>query len=130
MMTYDEAAARLHIKVNSVRQRVVRKKWRTIKGNDGTVRIEVPKDELDRIEAKPPKQPDAPRTPTDSEKIAALTATVEGLEKLIEAERRASELERYRANFLQERSMEVAKERNEWKARAEKLEARRWWSWK
>jgi len=48
MLTYKEIADRLGIKLPSVRQTVSRRKWRRIKQNDGTIKIEVPVSYLQR----------------------------------------------------------------------------------
>jgi len=48
LLTYKEIADRLGIKLPSVRQTVSRRKWRRIKQNDGTVKIEVPSSYLQR----------------------------------------------------------------------------------
>jgi len=47
-LTYKEIADRLCIKLPSVRQTVSRRKWRRIKQNDGTIKIEVPVSYLQR----------------------------------------------------------------------------------
>jgi len=47
-LTYKEIADRLGIKLSSVRQTVSRRKWRRIKQNDGTIKIEVPVSYLQR----------------------------------------------------------------------------------
>jgi len=47
-LTYKEIADRLCIKLPSVRQTVSRRKWRRIKQNDGTVKVEVPSSYLQR----------------------------------------------------------------------------------
>jgi len=48
LLTYKEIAERLGIKLPSVRQTVSRRKWRRIKQNDGTIKIEVPVSYLQR----------------------------------------------------------------------------------
>lgn len=48
LLTYKEIADRLGIKLPSVRQTVSRRKWRRIKQNDGTIKIEVPVSYLQR----------------------------------------------------------------------------------
>jgi len=47
-LTYKEIADRLGIKLPSVRQTVSRRKWRRVKQNDGTIKIEVPVSYLQR----------------------------------------------------------------------------------
>jgi len=118
--TFEEAAERLGIKVASVRQRVIRKKWRTFKGNDGKVRIEIPEDELPT-----PKKEAQPKEPinSDKEEIAALKATVSGLERtittlerVIDAEKSAHEAQKARAE-----AAEFARDL------LEKQKTKRWW---
>jgi len=48
LLSYKEIADRLGIKLPSVRQTVSRRKWRRIKQNDGTIKIEVPASYLQR----------------------------------------------------------------------------------
>jgi len=42
ILTYNELAERLGIKPQSARKLVQRKKWKRVSGNDGTMRIHVP----------------------------------------------------------------------------------------
>lgn len=42
LLTYREIADRMRIKLASARQTVSRRKWKRVKANDGTVRVEVP----------------------------------------------------------------------------------------
>jgi hypothetical protein len=126
VLTYEEAATHLGIKVSSVRQRVLRKKWRTLKGNDGTVRIEIPADEIEKTQKKTPDEPSEP-TLTDGEKIASLTAKVEGLERLVEAERRAYEAANERAVAERCRAEQAEQERDRLRAEQSK---KSWLFWK
>jgi len=48
LLSYKDIADRLGIKLPSVRQTVSRRKWRRVKQNDGTVKIEVPLSYLQR----------------------------------------------------------------------------------
>jgi len=48
LLSYKEIADRLGIKLPSVRQTVSRRKWRRIRQNDGTIKIEVPLSYLQR----------------------------------------------------------------------------------
>lgn len=48
LLTYKELTDRLGIKMTSVRQTVSRRRWRRLKQNDGSVKIEVPLSYLQR----------------------------------------------------------------------------------
>lgn len=51
LLTYKEFAERMNIKLASARQTVSRRRWKRIKGNDGSeVRVEIPVDYLERNE--------------------------------------------------------------------------------
>lgn len=92
-MSYAEMAERLGIQVNSARKLTRRKKWHRTTGNDGTVRVHVPLDELPDRDDTPP----APAGPTPETRIAILETKIEGLTALVDAERgRADAAERDR----------------------------------
>lgn len=55
-LTYEVAATRLGISVDSVRRQARRKKWPRKPGNDGSVRVGVPQD---RLEVSPKDSPAA-----------------------------------------------------------------------
>jgi hypothetical protein len=66
-LTYAELAERLGVKDESARKTTQRRKWRKFMGNDGFTRVEVPLDELPKVEAPPP-----PPGPSLEEIIAGL----------------------------------------------------------
>lgn len=94
-LTYKELADRLGCKLESARKMVQRKKWQRVTGNDGTVRIQVPMDELpsrDKYEDKPEEKlvPEI--------LLKALEVQIDGLKELVEAERKRAETEALRAD--------------------------------
>lgn len=100
-LTYRELAERLGIKPESARKTAQRKRWNRTAGNDGTVRIHVPVEEL--------------RSPRDSTgdsltdtsiiqiQLARLSVEIEGLRDVLTAERQradAAEADRDRWHSL------------------------------
>lgn len=80
-MTYDEAAASLGIKADSVRRRAAARKWPRRKGNDGKARVGIPPDIIP--DAPPAPTPDVtPDNPDGNLRadLAAAEAKIEGLE--------------------------------------------------
>lgn len=111
LFTYKELAEKLQIKLPSVRQMVRRKRWRTIKQNDGKeVKIEVPLDALTFPE-EPEQEPEQ-----DGGNVEALKATIAGLEKLVDAEKRAHDAQKARADAAEA-------DRDAWRDKAN----RPWW---
>lgn len=94
-LTYKELADRLGCKLESARKMVQRKKWPRTTGNDGTVRIMVPMDELpsrDKSEDKPEEKlvPEI--------LLKALEVQIDGLKEIVEAERKRADTEAARAD--------------------------------
>lgn len=94
-LTYKELADRLGCKLESARKMVQRKKWSRTTGNDGTVRIQVPIDELpsrDKSEDKPEERlvPEL--------LLKALEVQIDGLKEIVEAERKRADTEAQRAD--------------------------------
>jgi hypothetical protein len=112
-LTYAELAERLGITGDSARNLVRRRGWSRKPGNDGTMRIGVPKeylDERDMEEAIPsPTEPpiDPPIIATimspveeriEGATVAALEAHIETLKEIVERERGRGDTERARAD--------------------------------
>lgn len=109
-LTYKELSEKLGIKLASVRQLVRRKRWRTVKQNDGkTVKIEVPIEALEHRPAEPEPQ-------TTSVGEAVLQERIIGLERALEAERRTHDA-------LEKRATAAEADRDAWKEKAN----RKWW---
>lgn len=111
-LTYAELADRLGITGDSARNLVRRRQWTRKPGNDGTMRIGVPKeylDERDMEEALPsPTEPpiDPPivaaiippvEVETEGATVAALEAHIETLKEIVDRERGRGDSERERA---------------------------------
>jgi hypothetical protein len=100
-LTYKELADRLGCKLESARKMVQRKKWHRVTGNDGTVRIQVPMEELptkDKSEDKPEEKlvPEL--------LLKALEVQIEGLKEIVEAERKRADTEALRADAESKRA--------------------------
>lgn len=75
-LTYDEAAARLGIKADSVRRRAASRKWRRRQGNDNKARVFIPRDIIPDI--APETTPDfTPEVPTQDPTLLARLAVAE-----------------------------------------------------
>jgi hypothetical protein len=123
-LTYAELAEHLGIKTTSAHKRAYKRRWRTQTNNEGVTIVEVPIEVLSERLAKPaPPPPPPPAEKTNAERVAELTATVEGLERVIEAEKRLQEAFKAQAEAHQQRADSAEKDRDEWKARA----LRPWW---
>lgn len=83
-LTYTDAAERLNLSPEAVRQRARRQNWRKQSGNDGRALIYVPLD----IEAEPPAEHTAERTDNGGQQSgvqpAAQTATDQGLVRTLD----------------------------------------------
>lgn len=114
-LTYEEAAARLGIKADSVRRRAASRKWPRRQGNDGLARVRIPPDAI-RIpapDATPAITPDDPDGRLRDE-IAALTVRLsEAREELASAKADAS--------GLRDRLADTQADRDRWRGMAEKL---------
>lgn len=94
-LTYKELADRLGCKLESARKMVQRKKWQRVTGNDGTVRIQVPMEELPSRD----KSEDRPEEKLVPEILLhALEVQIDGLKELVEAERKRADTEAARAD--------------------------------
>jgi len=93
-LTYKELADRLGVKIESARKQVQRKRWHRVTGNDGTVRIQVPTEELIASD----KADDTPQEKLVPELLLkALEVQIDGLKEIVEAERRRADTEALRA---------------------------------
>lgn len=95
-LTYKELADRLGCKLESARKMVQRKKWRRVTGNDGTVRIQVPFDELPAVKDKSEDSPQERLVPEYL--LKALEVQIDGLKEIVESERRRADTEALRAD--------------------------------
>jgi hypothetical protein len=91
-LTYAEVAKQLGVKLDSIRRHARRKRWRKVKGNDGTTRVLIPLDVLGRQDSPKDAPKDAPRDrPEDSQDsartIATLTEHIARLSRELEAGR-------------------------------------------
>ena len=94
-LTYKELADRLGVKIESARKQVQRKRWHRVTGNDGTVRIQVPVEELIASD----KADDAPQEKLVPEiLLKALEVHIESLKEIVESERRRADTEALRAD--------------------------------
>lgn len=94
-LTYKELADRLGVKIESARKQVQRKRWQRVTGNDGTVRIQVPMDELPSRD----KSEDTPKERLVPEiLLKALEVQIDGLKEIVEAERKRADTEALRAD--------------------------------
>lgn len=93
-LTYKEIAERLNIKLTSARRTAMRKKWQRIKGNDGTVKVLVPVEDLQRPDDKHDDRPN------DSHNVVnELQMRVQHLQELLASEQKraaSAELDRDR----------------------------------
>ena len=109
-LTYRELADALGVKIDSARKTVQRRRWKKVTGNDGTVRVIVPVDYVDR----------SMDSPTDSPtlNIRELEVRIEGLKDLLAAETR--------------RAVAAEGDRDAWRATAQVLAERRrgWFGWR
>ena len=112
-LTYAELADRLGITGDSARNLVRRRHWTRQPGNDGTMRIGVPKEYLDErdMEEAPPSPAEPPIDPPivaaiippveegiDRATVVALEAHIETLKEIVDRERGRGDTERDRAD--------------------------------
>lgn len=94
-LTYKELADRLGCKLESARKMVQRKRWPRTTGNDGTVRIQVPMEELPSRD----KSEDMPQEKLVPELLLrALEVQIDGLKEIVDAERKRADTEAARAD--------------------------------
>lgn len=92
-MTYNEAAAALGIKPDSVRRQARQRNWPRRTTNSGLAQVDVPPDRIP--ESRPASFPEsaASSPPNSSDKSARQSSRIAGLEAALAAsERRAAEL--------------------------------------
>lgn len=94
LLTYKELADRLGVKLASARQTVSRRRWKRIKGNDGSTRIEVPADYLQRPDGE----------------VATVVSTVD---HTVEIAKLSAE-----NGYLKQRISDLEKDRDAWKHQA------------
>jgi len=99
LLTYKELAQHLGVKLASARQTVSRRRWKRFKGNDGSTRIEVPSDYLERSSGD---------VSTDD---TTVDATIDVF--MLKAEN----------NYLHQRVVDLQDDRDAWKNIAQKS----WW---
>lgn len=138
-LTYAELAERLGITGDSARNLVRRRGWSRKPGNDGTMRIGVPKEYLDErdMEEALPSPTEAPTSPpiiaavmppveegTEGTTVAALEAHIETLKEIVERERGRGDIERARADAERARADDERDRAEVERARADELAAR------
>ena len=105
-MTYDEAAAALGIKSDSVRRQARLRSWPRRTGNDGKAQVDIPDDRL----------ADSPlEIPTVAEKNESTLPPPDYAARLAGAEARA--------DYAEKRVEELAQDRDRWQRMAEALRA-------
>lgn len=108
-MTYADAAAKLGIKIASVKRQARSKAWPRRTMNDGTVQVSIPEDRLSAIPTDhPPPERGADQW---ADEMAALSARAAAAEM--------------RADMAERRATEIASDRDAWRAQAERLASER-----
>lgn len=100
-MTYTDAAERLGIKIASVKRQARAKSWPRRSMNDGTVQVCIPPDRL--TDHPPPIPPENPQADSGAD-LSARLAVAE-----------------IRAELAEKRADEIARDRDAWRAQAERL---------
>lgn len=103
-LTYGDAAARLGIKIDSVKRRARARRWPRRTGNDGLVQIQVPEDALP--ERRPDNPLDIPDVIRPEEQPGA------DLRDRAEAAEREAAAQTARANALAEQIADLRTERD------------------
>ena len=137
-LTYAELAERLGITGDSARNLVRRRQWTRQPGNDGTMRIGVPKDYLDErdMEEALPSPTEPPIDPpivaaiippvevdTEGGTVAALEAHIQTLKEIADRERGRGDTERDRADAERARAEAERARADELAAKIEQLRA-------
>lgn len=86
-LTYREMADRMGIKLDSARKMALRKRWQKTTGNDGTVRVMVPVEVLERQQDNDNDITSDVTGPTSLE----LQVRIEGLKALVESEKQRAD---------------------------------------
>jgi hypothetical protein len=111
-LTYEQAAERLGVTPEAVRQKAIRGRWQRSRGNDGKARVRLPEGSTDAVRT-PSKRPNANPVRTPSERVSAerlfkaLEDHVETLKRDLAA--RESALEAVRNEITAERDTNRAK---------------------
>lgn len=135
-LTYGEAAKRLNISVEAVRQRAIRGRWQRTQGNDGRARVRLPDGERTPAERSPrPSVRTPPSDVTAAERlVAALEAHVETLKADLASERERSNdalaqlaAEKARADLAIENYFRLAHEYERRVIELVEERARPWW---
>ena len=104
--TWEEAAARLGIKPESVQRRARARRWPRVRGNDGRARVQIPPDAI----------PDSPPDIREELPPAAPSDTPETLARLAVAEARLADALALAAD--------LRADRDHWRQQAERLAER------
>ena len=104
--TWEEAAARLDIKPESVQRRARARRWPRVRGNDGRARVQIPPDAI----------PDSPPAIREELPPAAPSDTPETLARLAVAEARLADALALAAD--------LRADRDHWRQQAERLAER------
>jgi hypothetical protein len=117
-LTYAEAAARLGCLEKSVATRAKRRGWKREKGNDGLMRVHIPRDSIP--DSKGDSIPDSGPTVREVELIGQINA----LEAKLEAERAT-------VHRLEQDKAEAAQREAWMREQIEQLQnkQRSWWPW-
>jgi hypothetical protein len=89
-LTYRQAADKLGVSPQAVRQKAIRGRWPRTKGNDGQARVQVPEQPY-RVRTVSGQAPDVSLVDALREHNATLKADVEKLEALLATERQRAD---------------------------------------
>lgn len=110
-LTYDEAAARLGIKPDSVRRRAAAKKWPKRQGNDGLARVRIDPDLIRTVTPAPTPAVIPDESGPLREELAASKAEIAGLQARLDDAKADRDAWRDRAERLDDRIAELSKPR-------------------
>jgi hypothetical protein len=118
--TYAEAAEKLNVSPEAVRQKAIRGRWQRTKGNDGLARCRLPDGLLDAVRT-PSRRPNKTpvRTPSDA-RLSALEAELAGARGELAGLREALLEARARAEAADARSVELCVDLTAERARTER----------
>lgn len=130
-LTYRELADALGVKIDSARKTVQRRRWAKTSGNDGTVRVIVPIEYLDRPKDRPT---DSPVTIYTRE----LEVRIEGLQALVATETRRADTAEGLLALMRDQFDDVKEQRAGWQKQAEAAQKllvdarpkRGWFGWR
>jgi DNA primase len=89
-LTYRQAADKLGVSPQAVRQKSIRGRWPRTKGNDGQARVQVPEQPY-RVRTVSGQAPDVSLVDALREHVATLKADAEKLEALLATERQRAD---------------------------------------